>query len=509
MVKGIAQRAIEQLIRKPKILLPPFLALRTVISKSDKGVYASSDRLFKGAVFGRDSLVVAEDLMTLRPQLVKRILLALAALQGTKHSSANEEEPGKIIHEYRSQIVDGRHLSGTPLQIFYDLSKRWGGNDSELIYYGSVDSTPHFIRALGEYCSFYGTRILTRKVIRHDGSEASLLQILVDALDWLEKKLAHSKSGLIEYHAHNDEGIKNQVWKDSKEFYVHENGRYVNHSRPVASIEVQGLAYDALMVSAELFGQRSQELKNKARKLRDRTIELLWLPHRNYFGLGVDYDQEGDLRIIETQTANPASLLNCGFFNDLAKDVKEKYVSDVIRNIMGTEFLTDAGIRSRALSEANLIPFWDYHGSYVSWPKETFDVSKGLRRHGFPQLAKQLENRLLNVVRKSRGYPEFLYVDPRGRVLGASSNAHRHTHSLLVKSTNVPESIQAWTVSAIVAILADRRPGIRLGRVRQEPWQSKLEKEVLIHIPKVARLRAKALSARYPDYPYKLTRESK
>ncbi|MBI2009091.1 hypothetical protein HYS84_01620 [Candidatus Saccharibacteria bacterium] len=509
MVKGIAHRAIEQLIRKPKILLPPVLALRTVISKSDKGVYASSDRLFKGAVFGRDSLVVAEDLMTLRPQLVKRILLTLAALQGTKHHSANEEEPGKIIHEYRSKIVDGRHLSGMPLQIFNDLCKRWGGNTSELIYYGSVDSTPHFIRALDEYVSFYGPRILTRKVTRHDGSEAPLLQILVDALDWLENKLAHSKSGLIEYHAHNDEGIKNQVWKDSNEFYIHENGRYVNHSRPVASIEVQGLAYDALIESAELFPQRSQEFKNKAQKLRDRTIELLWLPDRNYFALGVDYDQEGDLRIIETQTANPASLLNSGFFDGLAKDVKEMYVSGVIRNIMGTEFLTDAGVRSRALSEANLIPFWDYHGSFVSWPKETFDVSKGLRRHGFLQLAKQLENRLLNVVRKSRGYPEFLYVDPRGRVLGASSNAHRHTHSLLVKSTNVPESIQAWTVSAILAILADRRPGIRLGRIRPEPWQSELEDEVLIHIPKVARLRAKALSARYPDYPYELKMGSK
>src|SRR3989344_6064718 len=509
MVKGIAQRAIEQLIRKPKILLPPFLALRTVISKSDKGVYASSDRLFKGAVFGRDSLVVAEDLMTLRPQLTKRILLTLAALQGAKHRSANEEEPGKIIHEYRSQIVDGKHLSGKPLQIFNDLCKRWGGNESELIYYGSVDSTPHFIRALGEYVSFFGPRILTRKVTHHDGNEVPVLQALADALDWLEKKLAQSKSGLIEYHAHNEEGIKNQVWKDSNEFYIHENGRYVNHSRPVASIEVQGLAYDALIASADLFPERLQVLKKKARKLRARTIELLWLPDRKYFALGIDYNQEGDLRIIETQTANPASLLNSGFFDGLAENVKEKYVSDIIRNIMGTEFLTDAGVRSRALSEANLIPFWDYHGSYVSWPKETYDVSKGLRRHGFPQLAKQLDNRLLNVVRKSRGYPEFLYVDPRGRVLGASSNAHRHTHSLLIKSSNVPESIQAWTVSAIVAILADRRPGIRLGRVRQGPWQSELEKEVLIHIPKVARLRAKALSARYPDYPYELKMGSK
>src|SRR5262249_47821662 len=155
-----------------------------------------------------------------------------------------------------------------------------------------------------------------------------------------------------------------------------------------------------------------------------------------------------------------------------------------------------------------LIPFWDYHGSYVSWPKETYDVAKGLKRQGFPGLAKQLENRLLNVIRKSHGYPEFLYVDPRGRVLGSSSSAHRHTHSLVVKSTNQPESVQAWTVSAILAIQADRRPGFRTAKQKQKPWQDELEKEVMIHIPKVSWLKTSiTLNARYPDYPYELTED--
>ncbi|HSX18041.1 MAG TPA: hypothetical protein VLE51_01645 [Candidatus Saccharimonadales bacterium] len=489
-------------------MVPPTLALRTVISKSGKGVYASSDRLFKGAVFGRDSLIVAEDLMTLRPQLVKRILLTLARLQGLKHKSSNEEEPGKIIHEYRTKIVDDKLLSGTPLHIFEDLSKRWGGSDTTLIYYGSVDSTPQFIRTLCRYCDLYGQRILWSKIERMDGRRVTMLDAMINALAWLEAKLDHSKSGLLEYRAHNDDGIKNQAWKDSKEFYVHENGRFVNHSRPVASIEVQGLAYDALVEAAEYLPDRADQLIAKAHKLRDHTIELLWQPEKNYFALGTDYDQEGSLRLIQTTTANPASLLDSAFFDDLPQAQKEKYVTAIVRNIMGTEFLTDAGIRSRGLGEANLIPFWDYHGSYVSWPKETFDIAKGLRRQGFPQLAKQLENRLLNVIRKSRGYPEFLYVDPRGRVLGSSSSAHRHTHALLVRSTNVPESIQAWTVSAILAILADRRPGIRLGRIKQEPWQSDIEKEVMIHIPKVARFKTFiTLNARYPDYPYELTKD--
>src|SRR5574337_85488 len=142
MVKFSFNRALGKLLKKPPIMIPATLALRTVISRSGHGVYASSDTLFRGAVFGRDSLVVAEDLMTLKPQLVKRILLFLASMQGLEHRSANEEEPGKIIHEFRARKVDGRTLSGTPLKIFETLSSRWGGNQSELIYYGSVDSTP-------------------------------------------------------------------------------------------------------------------------------------------------------------------------------------------------------------------------------------------------------------------------------------------------------------------------------------------------------------------------------
>ena len=508
MVKVIIHRAIGQLVRKPKLLITPSLALRSVTSKSGLGVYASSDNLFKGAVFGRDSLVVAEDLMTLRPALVKRIILTMVRLQGLSHHSANEEEPGKIVHEYRSKVVDGKPLSGRQKDIFDDLSQRWGGDGTRLVYYGSVDSTPFFIRVLCGYCDFYGPKILQQKVTRRDGQAVTVLDAAFQALKWLEDKLDKSKSGLLEYYAHNDHGIKNQAWKDSNEFYVHENGRSVNHERPIASIEVQGLAYDALIGAAALFPEEADELRSRAQRLRDRTIELLWQPAKSYFALGADYDQKGNLRMIRTTTANPASLLNSSLFDGLPLNDRKEFVGGIVRNIMGTDFLTDAGIRSRALSGAGLIPFWDYHGSYVSWPKETYDIANGLRRQGFPELCRQLENRLLNVVRKNRGYPEFLYVDPRGRVLGSSSHAHRHTHAIQIRSTNVPENIQAWTVSAVVATIANRRPGIRLGGYKQTEWQARIEKEVLTHIPKVDRFKTShSLSARYPDYPYELNQE--
>ncbi len=133
--------------------------------------------------------------------------------------------------------------------------------------------------------------------------------------------------------------------------------------------------------------------------------------------------------------------------------------------------------------------------------------SKGLRRQGFPKLAIELENRLLNVVRRSRNYPEFVYVDFRGRVLAGPPSAHSHGGVSLVDSTNKPETIQAWTVSAVLAINSSRLPGVKKRSFPQNAWQKDLQQEVLLHIPHVPALRgSKALAARYPKYPYQLVK---
>jgi glycogen debranching enzyme len=180
---------------------------------------------------------------------------------------------------------------------------------------------------------------------------------------------------------------------------------------------------------------------------------------------------------------------------------------------MGSDFLTDAGVRSRALSQANLIKIWDYHGSYTTWPKETYDIAKGLRRQGFGRLAIELENRLVNVVRALKAYPEFIYVDYRGRILGAASAPHRHAQTLKVNNTDRPERIQAWTASAIYAVLASRRRqllGRQISLKRKKlkapgSWQYDLESQILQHIPLMPQLRTgRTLSARYPSYPYQL-----
>ena len=200
-----------------------------------------------------------------------------------------------------------------------------------------------------------------------------------------------------------------------------------NHNAPIASIEVQGLVYDALIAVAGLKLPSATDSNERAVSIRDRTLELLWLPERDYFALGTDYDSDGTLRIIKTPSANAAALLDTSFFDKLSTEERTRYTTAIITRIFSKDFLTNVGIRSRALSEGHLIPFWDYHGSYVSWPKETYDIAKGLKRQGFPKLSTQLENRLLNIVLKTKQYAEFYYVDEHGRILIHAPNAHSYS----------------------------------------------------------------------------------
>lgn len=465
-------------------LLPlPSLALASVMASDGSMVYASSDTLYRGAMFGRDSLEVAEDLMHLKPGLIYNILLTLGKLQGVQHNDANEEEPGKIIHEYRTSIVDNKPLRGRQLQIFKELTAKWGGDEHTLAYYATVDATPHFLRTLHAYCRRYGDDILSAAVTQRDGQKVTMREVAAKATDWLMGRLQESRSGLLEYQRRNPESFLNHVWKDSNEFYVHDNGERVNHNAPIASVEVQGLAYDALQAAAYFFPDQKATYLQRAAKLRDTVFELFWQPRQRYFALGADYDDDGNIRVITTATSNPASLLDTGLFDDISEEDRRMYVSSVVARIMSANFLTNAGIRSRSLTASHVVPFWDYHGSYVSWPKETYDIAKGLHRQGFPRLAVQLENRLLNLVRKTHDYPEFVYVDGWGRVLPGIPRSLAQRSAVPVAGTNAPERIQAWTVSAIMAILSDRSPFRREKRPRKETWQTNLEKTILETIP--------------------------
>jgi glycogen debranching enzyme len=496
-------------IPKPHEAVPlPNLALREVTAKNNRTVYASSDKFYKDAEFGRDALEVAEDIMFYKPQLACNILLSHARLQGVEENDSNEESRGKSIHEYRAVIVDGKHISPEIHDIFKRLSYRWGGNDKEVFYYGTVDTTPLFIRTLHRYCQLKGKSILDKSItLKRNNETITMLEAAARALNFIFTQLEASNSGMLEYKLRNPHGDLNQTWKDSEESYIHEDGRTANHNKPVSSIEVQGLVYDALLAAAQLKLDDAEKCLAAARKLRQITFKHLWLPDKQYFALGTDYDENDKLRVLKTPMANAGALLDTKVFDGLPEEEAQKYLTGIIKTMFGKDFLTSVGLRSRSLACAHLVPFWDYHGSYVSWPKETYDIAKGLERQGFPELAKQLENRLLNVVLKTRQYAEFFYVDEHGRILMYAANPNRDSEVFIIESMNKPETIQAWTVSAIYAITARRiDQKLKLAKkVTPLGWQAALERKIMARIPTVDRIiNPFVLFSDYKTYKYTL-----
>ena len=88
-------------------------------------------------LFGRDSLIIADFLGARVPGLRRGVIAALGEAQGENFNSKSEEEPGRIPHEVRDAGDErAREIMET---------EGWS-----FPYYGSVDSTPLWLKALAK-----------------------------------------------------------------------------------------------------------------------------------------------------------------------------------------------------------------------------------------------------------------------------------------------------------------------------------------------------------------------
>jgi glycogen debranching enzyme len=452
------QAIVSQAIASPNLLQDQLLSL--IRAEPGFGVYASLGPNYQCAIFGRDSLEFGEDIIDFYPQLTREILIAVARLQGWHHDEQSEQEVGKIHHEYRARQFNGVQVSDVAMQVFERLSPQWGGNDQELCYYGSVDTTPLFLRLLHQYVREHDPAFLDEIVTDHHDEKLTMRHHARLAAEWLRNHVSASEWGLLEYRRLNPMGLPNQAWKDSEVGYLHLDGSRANADGGIASIEVQGYAYDGLHAAADLVAADEQEaayLRQLAGELQRQTLERLWMEEEQFFAMGLDRDESGSARQIKTMTSNGAAVLDSKLLLDLSDETRLKLVNAIGRTIVSPDFLTDVGIRTRALKHVDLIDFADYHGSQVSWPKETYDIVKGMRRHGYDTVASELENRLLAAAEKSGEFYEFYYVSREGKVKYHYRNEHPDEpqfHELGVAL--LPEPGQAWTMSAILAIASRR-----------------------------------------------------
>lgn len=420
------------------------------------GVYASTGTNYQYAVFGRDSLAVANNVMQVLPELSREIILTLARLQGVVLNNAREEEPGKIHHEYRPSTFGTQPISIAAEKVLAMLWQNWGGTADELRYYGSVDATPQFVVAIARYCNMHGHEILDQQIKGYDGTVVTIRQAGRAATEWIVQRLRASAWNLLEFKRLNSRGLPYQGWKDSDKAYLHLDGTAANAQDGIASIEIQGYAHDALKFAADLWALDEKEAatwRGMAADLARQTVDQMWMPGQNFFAMGLDRTGPGgETRQIKTLTSNGAALLASELL-DSHPSAKE-YQAAIEQAIMGDEFLTPAGVRLRALRHQKLVSFADYHGCMVTWPCETATIARGLRRIGKIDQARELERRLLYAVAEAGEFYEFFLVNAEGAVkyhYRRENESEPTFHAF--GAANVPEPSQAWTISAVVDIV--------------------------------------------------------
>jgi glycogen debranching enzyme len=335
-----------------QLLLRGLRDLRALYTETEEGAVLSAGIPWYVAVFGRDSLITAHQLLMVNPRPAREALRLLARYQGTEDNPWRDEEPGKILHEIRrGELAGAGDIPHTP-------------------YYGSVDSTPLFVFLYAQYFRWTGDR----------GFAEELLPNVRAALEWIDTYGDRDGDGFVEYLCRSPRGIRNQGWKDSWDSVVHADGRLAEG--PIALVEVQGYVYVAKQRVADVFeilGDRetAQRLRREAAELRERFNRAFWMEDELYFAQALD----GDKRQVRTITSNPGHALYCDI-------VDPDKAAAVARRLLQPDMFSGWGIRTMSKSALAYNPM-SYHNGSV-WPHDNALIAAGLKRYGFLKAANRV-----------------------------------------------------------------------------------------------------------------------
>lgn len=357
------------------------------------------------ALFGRDSLIAGTQSIAFLPDLSRGVLLSLARWQGRVFDPETEEEPGKILHEHRSPNLYGAR-----------------GFVPRFPYYGTVDATPLFVRLLSEAFERKGDLDLLR----------SLEPNLLAAISWIRNKLRESTDGFVAYRRSTNWGLENQGWKDSHDAIRFHDGSLAEP--PIALVEVQGYAVDALRRAAKLYRalgrseRLAEELLREVEALSERIDRELWLENRHTYALAKD----GRNRLVDALTSNAAHLL----WSEAVPRARAEKMADTL---LSPELFSGFGLRTMGTNEAAYNPV-SYHNGSV-WPHDTSIAIAGLARYGLHRQAAKLASGLLAAL--------TYYEDHRLPELFAGLSREEALRPVEYATSNSP---QAWAAGAVLLV---------------------------------------------------------
>jgi hypothetical protein len=472
------------------------------------GIDTSAGPLFNHSVWARDRIISAFDLLPEQPEVARQTILTLARLQGTRRTVRSEEEPGRIHNEQRDLLHWRAPLH---LKALFGLliAPLWGGSPRGYITYFGSDSTPLFVSLVAAYASIRPD-IVDELVVRHDGSTASIATAVREAARWIESHL--SADVLVEVPKHNVFSLPPQIWRDSPTSNFDEHGRMANVVEPMAYLDVQALAADALEDAATLVRDDAghdrtwpDALAAEARRIREATRRTFWMDDEAYYAFAADRDAGGRRRVLRAVQSDAGWLLATRFFDGMPAADKARHIGGVVRTLFSPDLLTPVGIRGRSLRDHDP-RFRNYHEDV--WPMDTFMIARGLRRQGFHELADELEARLVNSTAALGGAWEFVVVDDAGRDVDPRVRAPREpaagarppADARALPSEMLPEADIGWTATALLRIKRDRAArfhaargqtaAARLKPAARDECVTELTAEILARIGRTAAARS-------------------
>lgn len=301
-------------------------------------------------LFGRDAIITAMQTLILNSDVARQTLATLAAYQGVTANDWREEEPGKILHEFRlGEMANCEEIPHTP-------------------YYGTVDATPLWLILYADYYAWTGDSDFLEDYWQH----------ALAAMEWIDQACA--ATGYLTYEQKSPRGLKNQGWKDSSNCIVNAKGQLAEGA--IALVEVQGYIYAAKMRLSKLAYMRQEEVlgdrwRTQAESLKCRFEQDFWLSDPDYFALALD----GHNHPVDSITSNPGHCLGTGILSDdKAQSVAER--------LRAPDLFNGWGIRTLSSMSPAYNPM-GYHVGSV-WPHDTGMIAAGLRTLDLTEQALEL-----------------------------------------------------------------------------------------------------------------------
>ncbi|MBI3977535.1 MAG: hypothetical protein HY331_05040 [Chloroflexi bacterium] len=359
---------------------------------TDAGIVASSAAGVFHHLCGRDALIAVLQLLGLARRLIanpplqslvgvqlddlldlgERTLRTLAATQGRQVNPWNEEEPGKIIHEWvphRPQHFTGR-------------------------YYASNDATALFLIAAAQW------RDAAERV--DPARAADVWQALSDArsraLGWYFQYGDLDGDGLVEFVQRHPEraSLRNQNWKDSWDSLLDEQGRPPAY--PVRYAEVQAYWYRAFRAEAVRRSEPDRSrLLAQAAAIKNAFNRAFWLPALETFAPALDAGGKPLSDIV----SNTGHCLWAGICDaDLAGPAAAR--------LLAPDLLTPFGLRTLSSASPHFQPL-RYHRGTI-WPVDNWFAREGLLALGWDAAARQVDAAMARAIRSFNAPLELLVL---------------------------------------------------------------------------------------------------